>query len=109
MEGYIHSIQLDVSDSTVIQDVLRLLTVWSKYCDNEHGLRSLRRRVFGVPARVWKLVVPQLIARLDTGSDDSCRLVADILNLVALDYPHTLIYPLNFCTMSDSERRKRCA
>ncbi|KAK7197120.1 phosphatidylinositol 3-kinase (tor2) [Novymonas esmeraldas] len=107
IEGFIRSIQLGTSDSTLIQDVLRLLTLWSTYCDRDHNLKELRERVFDVPSRVWHLVVPQLVARLDTGSDDSCRLVADVLTNVGYDYPHTLVYPLNLCTMSDSERRKR--
>ncbi|EPY18889.1 FKBP12-rapamycin complex-associated protein [Strigomonas culicis] len=109
IEGYIQSIQLGTSDSTLIQDVLKLLTLWSRHCDREKGLKELRSRVFNVPSRVWNLVVPQLIARLDTGSDDSCRLVADVIAGVALQYPHSLIYPLNLCTMSDSERRKKWA
>ncbi|CAC9541881.1 phosphatidylinositol 3-kinase (tor2)-like protein [Leishmania infantum JPCM5] len=107
IEGFIRSIQLGTSDSTLIQDVLKLLTLWSSHCDSDHNLKELRERVFDVPSRVWHLVVPQLVARLDTGSDDSCRLVADVLTNVGYDYPHTLVYPLNLCTMSDSERRNR--
>ncbi|KAG5494169.1 hypothetical protein JKF63_02004 [Porcisia hertigi] len=107
IEGFIRSIQLGSSDSTLIQDVLKLLTLWSNHCDSDDNLKELRERVFDVPSRVWHLVVPQLVARLDTGSDDSCRLVADVLTNVGYDYPHTLVYPLNLCTMSDSERRKR--
>ncbi|KAG5468080.1 hypothetical protein LSCM4_01169 [Leishmania orientalis] len=107
IEGFIRSIQLGTSDSTLIQDVLKLLTLWSNHCDRDHNLKELRERVFDVPSRVWHLVVPQLIARLDIGSDDSCRLVADVLTNVGYDYPHTLVYPLNLCAMSDSDRRKR--
>ncbi|KAL7707921.1 phosphatidylinositol 3-kinase (tor2) [Lotmaria passim] len=107
VEGFIRSIQLGTSDSTLIQDVLKLLTLWSNHCDNERNLKILREHVLDVPSRVWHLVVPQLIARLDTGSNDSCRLVSDVLANVGYDYPHTLVYPLNLCTMSDSERRKK--
>ncbi|KPA82579.1 putative mitochondrial phosphatidylinositol 3-kinase (tor2), putative (TOR2) [Leptomonas pyrrhocoris] len=107
VEGFIRSIQLGTSDSTLIQDVLKLLTLWSNHCDNERDLKILREHVLHVPSRVWHLVVPQLIARLDTGSNDSCHLVSEVLTNVGYDYPHTLVYPLNLCTMSDSERRKR--
>ncbi|KPI85294.1 phosphatidylinositol 3-kinase (tor2) putative (TOR2) [Leptomonas seymouri] len=107
VEGFIRSIQLGTSDSTLIQDVLKLLTLWSSHCDNERGLKILREHVFSVPSRVWHLVVPQFIARLDTGSNDSCRLVSDVLTSVSYDFPHTLVYPLYLCTMSDSDRRKK--
>ncbi|CAD2214755.1 FKBP12-rapamycin complex-associated protein [Angomonas deanei] len=109
IEGFIQSIKLGTSDSTLIQDVLKLLTLWSRHCDRERGLKELRIRVLNVSPRVWNLVVPQLIARLDLGSDDSCKLVAEIVAIVAYNYPHSLIYPLNLCTMSDSERRKKLA
>ncbi|RNF18636.1 peroxidase/phosphatidylinositol 3-kinase/serine/threonine-protein kinase HSL1,negative regulator of Swe1 kinase [Trypanosoma conorhini] len=109
IEGYIQSIKLGNSDSTMIQDVLKLLTLLSRPLDSVEGLRKLRERVLDVSARAWYLVVPQLIARLDSGSDDSCQLIADILTPVAFDYPRSLLYPLNLSAMSDSERRKRLA
>nr|CCC47348.1 putative phosphatidylinositol 3-kinase tor, fragment [Trypanosoma vivax Y486] len=109
IEGYIKSITLGNLDSTVIQDVLKLLTLLNRHCDREAGLKELHKRVPDVPPRAWSLVVPQLIALLDSGSESSCQLVADILTAVAFNYPHSLIYPLNLCTMSDSERRKKYA
>ncbi|KEG11442.1 phosphatidylinositol 3-kinase tor [Trypanosoma grayi] len=109
IEGYIQSIKLGTSDSTMIQDVLKLLTLLSRHCDQEDGMKELNKRVLDVSSRAWQLVVPQLVARLDSGSDESCQLIADILTSVAFDYPLSLIYPLNLCTMSDSERRKKWA
>ncbi|RNF00505.1 peroxidase/phosphatidylinositol 3-kinase/serine/threonine-protein kinase HSL1,negative regulator of Swe1 kinase [Trypanosoma rangeli] len=109
IEGYIKSIKLGISDSTMIQDVLKLLTLLSRPSDSEDGLRKLREKVLEVSSRAWYLVVPQLIARLDSGSDESCQLIADILTPVAFDYPISLLYPLNLSAMSDSERRKKLA
>ncbi|CBH10310.1 phosphatidylinositol 3-kinase tor, putative [Trypanosoma brucei gambiense DAL972] len=109
IEGYIQSIKLGNSDSTIIQDVLKLLTLLSRHCDQESGLKELRKRVFEVSPRAWKLVVPQLIARLDSGSDGSCELVAEILTTVSFDCPLSLIYPLNLCAMSNSRRRRKYA
>ncbi|ORC93845.1 phosphatidylinositol 3-kinase tor [Trypanosoma theileri] len=109
IEGYIKSIEVGNSDSTMIQDVLKLLTLLSRHCDHESGLKEMRKRVLDLSSRAWHLVVPQLIARLDSGSDGSCQLVADILTSVAFDFPLSLIYPLNLCAMSDSERRKKWA
>ncbi|CCW59892.1 unnamed protein product [Phytomonas sp. EM1] len=109
IKGYIQSIQLGKSDSTFLQDVLKLLALWTRHCDQENGLKALESCVMDISTRVWKLVVPQLIAKLDSGSDRSCRLVANILTNVAYDYPQALLYPLNLCTMPDSERRKKWA
>lgn len=109
IEGYIQSIKLGHSDSTMIQDVLKLLTLLSNYCDHEIGLKEFGKRMLDVSSRAWSLVVPQIIARLDSGSDGSCQLVASILTSVAFDYPLFLIFPLNVCTMSDSERRRKWA
>nr|CCC89934.1 unnamed protein product [Trypanosoma congolense IL3000] len=109
IEGYIQSIKLGNSDSTIIQDVLKLLTLLSRHYDQENGLKELRKRVLDVTPRAWNLVVPQLIALLDSGSDGSCELVADILTAVTFEFPLSLIYPLNLCAMSDSRRRKKYA
>ncbi|CCW67137.1 unnamed protein product [Phytomonas sp. Hart1] len=109
IKGYIQSIQLGKSDSTFLQDVLKLLALWTRHCDEEHGLNTLESCVMDISTRVWKLVVPQLIAKLDSGSDRSCHLVANILTNVAYDYPQALLYPLNLCTMPDSDRRKKLA
>lgn len=103
IEGYIRSILLGTSEVAVVQDVLKLLTLWTKHVDPSHGLPELKKRVFEIPTRVWRLVVPQLIAHLDSGSDESCQLVADIVTNVSLDYPNTLFFPLNLCRISAVE------
>lgn len=115
IDGYIRSILHGASEVTVIQDVLKLLTLWTTHCDQPRGLKELRSRVFILPTTVWHLVVPQLIAHLDSGSDGSCQLVAEIVTSVSLDYPNTLFFPLNLCRVSNAEgitksdRRKRFA
>eukprot|EP00796_Vickermania_ingenoplastis_P004432 gene4432-3231_t len=103
IDGYIQSILLGTTESALIQDVLKLLTLWSVHGDQPRGLKELKRRVFDIPTRVWHLVVPQLIAHLDSGTNNSCELVAEILTAVALDYPNTLIFPLNLCRTSIAE------
>lgn len=113
IDGYIQSILLGTTESALIQDVLKLLTLWAVHGDQPRGLKELKRRVFDIPTYVWHLVVPQLIAHLDFGSNKSCELVADILTAVALDYPNTLIFPLNLCRTAEdttpSDRRKHWA
>lgn len=115
IDGYIQSILLGTTEAALIQDVLKLMTLWSVHGDQPRGLKELKRRVFDVPTRVWYLVVPQLIAHLDSGTNSSCELVAEILTVVSLDYPNTLIFPLNLCRCSiaedstKSDRRKSFA
>jgi FKBP12-rapamycin complex-associated protein len=107
--GYINSIKLGPTNSSVIQDVLELLSLWSRHCDNHRALVELKNRVTEIAPSVWQLVVPQLIARLGTGSNDSCALVASVLSAVAKEFPQSLIYPLLVCTSSTVERRKKWA
>ena len=107
--GYVNSIKLGPTNSSVIQDVLKLLSLWSRHCDNQKALAELKNRVADIAPSVWQLVVPQLIARLGTGSNDSCALVASILSGVAKEFPQAIIYPLLVCTTSTVERRKMWA
>jgi FKBP12-rapamycin complex-associated protein len=107
--GYINSIKLGPTNSSVIQDVLKLLSLWSRHCDNQRALAELKNRVAEISPNVWQLVVPQLIARLGTGSNDSCALVASVLSAVAKEFPQSIIYPLLVCTSSTVERRKMWA
>lgn len=107
IDGYIQSILLGTTEVALIQDVLKLMVLWLIHGDQPSRLKELRRRVFDIPTRVWHLVVPQLVAHMDSGTDSSCELVAEILTNVALDYPNTLLFPLNLCRTSISEDKTK--
>ena len=93
IEGFIKSIEYGPSNSSALQDVLKLLALWTRHADNEEGLAVLEKRVFDIRTSLWQLVIPQLIARLDTGSNASCQLVASLLEVLAKDHAVTHLPP----------------
>ena len=107
--SFINAIRFGPSSSTVIQDVLKFLALWSRNCNDDRSLEVLEKSVSMVPVQTWLLVIPQLIARLDHGLDRSCDLVADILATVARENPHPLIAPLIVCAASHERRRREHA
>ncbi|CUF10682.1 phosphatidylinositol 3-kinase, putative [Bodo saltans] len=106
IDGFVKAIELAPTTSNKLQDVLKLLSLWAKHANSPKRLSELERRVFDVSLSVWQLVIPQLIARLDSGSDECCALVAKVICAVAMQHPQSLIYPLNVCTASSIKRRK---
>jgi hypothetical protein len=106
IDGFVKAIELAPTTSNKLQDVLKLLSLWARHASSPKRLSELERRVFDVSLSVWQLVIPQLIARLDSGSDECCALVAKVICAVAMQHPQSLIYPLNVCTASSIKRRK---
>eukprot|EP00744_Colponema_vietnamica_P008408 GILI01011995.1.p1 GENE.GILI01011995.1~~GILI01011995.1.p1 ORF type:complete len:1399 (-),score=271.26 GILI01011995.1:57-3929(-) len=107
--SFINAIRFGPSSSTVIQDVLKFLALWSRNCHDDRSLEVLEKSIYMVPVQTWFLVIPQLIARLDHGLDRSCDLVADILALVAKENPHPILAPLIVCASAHERRRREHA
>ncbi|CAJ1023013.1 Domain of unknown function (DUF3385)/FAT domain/FKBP12-rapamycin binding domain/Phosphatidylinositol 3- and 4-kinase/FATC domain containing protein, putative [Leishmania lindenbergi] len=105
------SIQLcnDVPGSLVMQDVLRILSVWFA----NSGMREINEAVhYGVQVvadHVWLNVVPQLIARIGIEARYARAILTDLLIRVGSQYSHALIYPLTVAEKSPDVVRRHMA
>lgn len=66
IKGFVRSIMLgkDQPVANVLQDILRLLTLWFSYGTRKNVFVVLNSELDNVPAENWLGVVPQLIARM---------------------------------------------
>ena len=66
IKGFTRSIQLGENQPTayVLQDILRLLTLWFGHGANRRVYEQLEKELENVSAENWLRVVPQLIARM---------------------------------------------
>ena len=106
VSAYVQSIVKGPSASYVIQDVLNLLALWSQYGQDDRVVEILSSTIMSIPASAWLLVVPQLIARMDSGRESSRNLVGEILAALGTQHPQALIYPLLVCTASGGKRQQ---
>ncbi|KPI87973.1 target of rapamycin kinase (TOR) kinase 3 putative (TOR3) [Leptomonas seymouri] len=105
------SVQLcdDVSGTLVMQDVLRILSVWFAHSDLREINESVHHGVQVVADYVWLNVVPQLIARIGIEARFARIILTDLLIRVGSRYPHALIYPLTVAEKSPGAVRQHMA
>eukprot|EP00755_Sulcionema_specki_P018103 Sspe_Gene.66045::Locus_39040_Transcript_1_1_Confidence_1.000_Length_4442::g.66045::m.66045/K07203/MTOR, FRAP, TOR; serine/threonine-protein kinase mTOR len=109
VKGYIKSITLGPSHSSVLQDVLRLLTLWFQYGNRERVESTLREGFELVQLDVWLLVIPQIIARVQMKDPRISGLVHSLLCRIGEEFPQALVYPLTVCTRSAHLERRTAA
>ncbi|KAJ1627029.1 armadillo-type protein [Pavlovales sp. CCMP2436] len=90
--GFFRSIALGGPES--LQDLLRLLTLWFRHGGHPSVIHALEAGFSSVPVGTWLAVIPQVIARLDTGEPEVRRVVQQLLCNIALEHPQAFIYPL---------------
>jgi serine/threonine-protein kinase mTOR len=105
------SVQLcdDVSGTLVMQDVLRILSVWFAHSSLREINEAVHLGVQMVADYVWLSVVPQLIARIGIEARFARVILTDLLIRVGSRYPHALIYPLTVAEKSPDAVRQLMA
>lgn len=105
------SVQLcdDVSGTLVMQDVLRILSVWFAHSSLRGINEAVHHGVQVVADYVWLNVVPQLIARIGIEARFARVILTDLLIRVGTRYPHALIYPLTVAEKSPEAVRQHMA
>lgn len=81
ISGFAHSIRLGQGKSVanVLQDTLRLLTLWFAFGQHASVHAAAEQGLALVRAEVWLEVVPQLIARLDHPHPNVATLLTQLL------------------------------
>lgn len=111
LEGFIHSIALEVSlkSSHKLQNILRLITLWFKYGDRPDFAGTLKSSFSTLDVEVWLKVIPQIIARSSTKNLALREQIIDLLKKIAKKHPHALVYPLTMATRTDSQEKLELA
>ena len=104
ISGFIESITLSL-DTNLLQDILRLLTLWFTHGSNKDVNYVLKSGVMRIPIKTWMQVIPQLIARIDMPDRSERDLIHQILNDIGREHPQALIYPLSVAERSSDGNR----
>ncbi|KAJ9451057.1 (UPF0240) [Diplonema papillatum] len=109
IRGYVKSITLGPSHASVLQDILRLLTLWFLHGSHESVENAVREGFELITLDIWLLVIPQIIARVHTREPRIAALVCHILCRIGRAFPQSLVYALTVCTKSNLSDRKTAA
>ena len=109
--GFFRSLSLASGRPTadILQDTLRLLTVWFENGKCEKLNECMEKGLQEVSVDTWLFVIPQLIARIHTQHPRVNRLLQEILCKVGRAHPQALIYPITVATNTGSLHRREAA
>lgn len=103
IHGFFRSISL--AGDQGLQDILRLLTLWFTHGSSQDVERALEEGFASISISTWLIVVPQIIARIDTTKLSVRRLIHALLLKIGEAHPQALIYPLTVASKSLSVRQ----
>ncbi|KAF4581337.1 phosphatidylinositol kinase- protein kinase tor1 [Pleurotus pulmonarius] len=107
VNGFFRSIALHNED--VLQDTLRLLTLWFKYGAHDEVSHAMASGFSAVEVDTWLEVIPQVIARIQTPHINIRRNINALLTDVGQHHPQALVYPLTVASKSSSKSRQLAA
>lgn len=103
------SLSTDKNSSLVLQDILRIITLWFTYGHHEEVIDAINRGFNIISLDTWLYVIPQLVARIHIEDCSAKRLLISLLIQLSKAHPQALVYPLTRSTRSATESRKRTA
>ncbi|RLN57430.1 hypothetical protein BBP00_00007511 [Phytophthora kernoviae] len=111
IEGFFRSIALGRSRwaANVQQDILRVLTLWFAHGHHADVHAALEKGFRAVSIETWLIVIPQLIARINTPYPRIQKQLNRLLVAVGKQHPHALIYPLSVALKSSVSERQQAA
>ncbi|KAI5426799.1 ATP-dependent helicase NAM7 [Lathyrus oleraceus] len=95
--GYFHSIACAANSKGVdgsLQDILRLLTLWSNHGAIAEVQMALTKGFSLVNINTWLVVLPQIIARIHSNNHAVRELIQPLLVRIGQNHPQALMYPL---------------
>ena len=107
VKAFFRSISL--AGDQALQDVLRLLTLWFTYGHLTEVEAALAEGFNAITIDTWLPVIPQIIARIDTGHVSVRRSISSLLCQIGRSHPQALVYPLAVVLKSQGERRETSA
>ncbi|KAK0553866.1 phosphatidylinositol kinase- protein kinase tor1 [Tilletia horrida] len=98
IEGFFRSIAL--AEGSSLQDILRLLTLWFNFGDQDNVSEAVREGMRTVSVDTWLGVVPQIVARFDNPSEKVRRLIHVLMCELGKAHPQALVYALGVASKS---------
>jgi hypothetical protein len=109
IKGFVRSIVLGQGQpvANVLQDTLRLITLWFSYGTKKGVLQVLETELDKISPDNWLAVIPQLIARIHIKSQEISGLLRKLLVKVAAAHPQLLVCPISVAlNTNDSQQRQ---
>ena len=100
---------ISLAGDQALQDVLRLLTLWFTHGHISEVEVALQEGFSTISLDTWLPVIPQIIARIDTGALSVRRSISALLCQIGRSHPQALVYPLAVVLKSQGERRDSSA
>lgn len=107
IKGFVRSIILGQGQpiANLLQDTLRLITLWFSYGTKKGVLAVLDSELLKVSPDNWLGVVPQLIARIHIKSPEISGLLRKLLTKVAAAHPQALVCPISVALNTSSTQQ----
>ena len=111
IRGFVKSIMLsrDQPVANVLQDILRLLTLWFSFSTRKNVFAVLNSELDNVPAESWLGVVPQLIARMHVRIPEIAGPLRKLLMKISAAHPQALVPPVSVALNTTDAQRKNLA
>jgi len=115
IKGFIRSIILGQGQpvANVLQDTLRLLTLWFTYGTKEGQRKDvydiMEAEIDQVAPEIWLDVVPQIIARMHLTCPEISKLLQKLLTRVASIHPQALVCPISVALNTTNEHKRAMA
>ena len=103
------SLSADKNSSLVLQDILRLITLWFSYGTREEVINAINHGFNIISLDTWLYVIPQLVARIHFKEGRAKRLLINLLVQLSKAHPQALVYPLTRSTRSATVSRQKAA
>lgn len=107
IQGFFESI--DRSNSSSLQDTLRLLTLWFNHGSDLEVNHAMVEGFTRINIDTWLEVIPQLIARINQSNPRIRQTIHRLLDDVGKAHPQALVYPLTVAMKSHVTRRSQSA
>lgn len=111
VKGFVRSIVLGQGQpiANILQDTLRLLTLWFTYGSRAGVYGALLEELDQVSPENWLSVVPQLIARMHVNSPEIAGLLRTLLIKLAATHPQALVCPISVAFNTNNSQQKKMA
>lgn len=111
IRGFVKSIVLGAGQpiAFLLQDTLRLLTLWFSYGNKEVIFTLLKTELDKISPENWLRVIPQLIARMHVKSGKISELLRKLLLRLAESHPQALVCPISVAMNTDNQQQRKMA
>lgn len=111
IKGFTRSLTLSQDQPIVyvLQDTLRLLTLWFSYGSKADVFEVLNAEMDKVSADNWVAVLPQLIARMHVMTPSITDLLKKLLTKVAASHPQAIVCPILVAYNTTDEHQRGLA